>query len=81
MDKTIVVNKVKNIISKIVGLDINENTSPEEINGWDSLNHLNIILSIEEEFDLAIPPEDFPKFYNSPAEIADYLVDHLNKRG
>ena len=80
MDKTIIINKVKNIITKIVGANINENTSPEEINSWDSLNHLNIILSIEEEFDLSIPPEDFPKFYKSPSEIADYLVNYLNKK-
>jgi len=32
--------------------------SPEQIEGWDSVQHLNLILAVESEFDLVFEPEE-----------------------
>ncbi|MGR3302862.1 MAG: acyl carrier protein [Candidatus Scalindua sp.] len=31
---------------------INEDSSPEDIDTWDSLNQINLVLALEEEFDV-----------------------------
>ena len=44
--------KVYSIVSKIMkepNEKITDNTSPETLENWDSLNHIKLILSIEEE--------------------------------
>ena len=52
--------KLKEILALILKIDvneINESTSYNVIESWDSLNHMNIILSIEEEFNIKISDE------------------------
>jgi acyl carrier protein len=36
---------------------INDDSSPETIETWDSLQHMNLILSLEETFDLQFSDE------------------------
>lgn len=46
-------DKIKNIMSAIFSVDknvINEDSSPETIETWDSLQHMNMIVALEEEF-------------------------------
>jgi acyl carrier protein len=50
--------KLKEILALILEIDerdINNSTSYDVIDAWDSMNHMNIILSIEEEFNIKIP--------------------------
>lgn len=45
--------KVYAIISRVmnVALDtVNEDSSPDTIEAWDSLSHMNLVLALEEEF-------------------------------
>lgn len=52
--------KLKEILALFLKIDvseINESTSYDVIELWDSLNHMNIILSIEEEFNIKISDE------------------------
>lgn len=37
---------------------VNENTSPDTVEGWDSVNHLNLIMALEEAFDTSFTPEE-----------------------
>ena len=34
--------------------EIDENWGPDNIDEWDSLNHLNLVLSIEQEFNISL---------------------------
>jgi acyl carrier protein len=46
-------DRIKNIMSAIFNVDknvINEDSSPETIETWDSLQHMNMIVALEEEF-------------------------------
>ena len=47
--------KLKEVLSRIfnVSLDaITEDASPDTIENWDSLRHMNLVLALEEEFDV-----------------------------
>jgi acyl carrier protein len=54
-------NKVKNIMSAVLSIDIeliNNNTSPESVEEWDSLKQMNLIVALEEEFEIEFEDED-----------------------
>jgi acyl carrier protein len=48
-------DKLKQIIASVFNVDlstISNETSPDTIENWDSLNHLNLVLALEEGFDV-----------------------------
>lgn len=48
--------KLKKVLAGIFKIDaaaINSNTSPDTVEAWDSLNHLNLIIALEEAFDIS----------------------------
>ena len=54
-------DKLKQILSSTLNVpeeQIKEESSVENIEGWDSLAHLNIILSLEQSFGISISPEE-----------------------
>jgi acyl carrier protein len=36
-------------------------SSPENIEAWDSIQHLNLVLALEEKFELQLSPEEIEK--------------------
>jgi acyl carrier protein len=59
--------QLKKIMSDIFSIDvkdINKDSSPQNILKWDSLGHLNLITSIEEEFGIIIDEEQMTKMLN-----------------
>lgn len=38
--------------------EVNENISQKNCSKWDSLNHLNLIIELETEFDISFEPEE-----------------------
>ena len=53
--------KIKETIANILELDIdrlNDESSPETIEKWDSLKHMNIIIALEEEFNIEFLDEE-----------------------
>ena len=53
--------KVIKIMSTVFQLDkneINDNSSMENVKSWDSLKHINLIISLEEEFDCEFPSDE-----------------------
>lgn len=56
---------------------LGERVKPDHLDSalaaWDSLAHLNLILALEEEFEVDIPPEDFPKLHSDLQTIQEYL--------
>ena len=55
-------------VIEIIGDLIDTEGDIENINSgsdaWASIAHLNLILALEEEFGVEIPPEDFPKLHS-----------------
>ena len=53
----IIKDRVKKIISQVFVYKIDkidDNTSTNTVERWDSLNHLNLILALEKEFDIEL---------------------------
>ena len=54
-------NRIKNVMAAVFELTvdkINDNASPDTIESWDSLKHMNLIIALEEEFNIAIPDDE-----------------------
>jgi acyl carrier protein len=61
-----------------VGIDsINEDSSADTIETWDSLRHMNLILALEEEFNVVIPDEEVGNLMNFKL-IELVITDLLN---
>ena len=52
---------------------IGESSTMEEMEEWDSLGHVHIMVALEQEFDLYMDVEDFAKLDSVPA-IVQYLA-------
>lgn len=54
-------NKIKEIIVDVLNIKISElkkDSSPDTIENWDSLKHINIIIALETEFNIEFDDED-----------------------
>ncbi len=63
MDKEIL-GRVQRIVADIFSIPVEQirpESSPETIEAWDSLQHLNLMLALEQEFGLVIAPEEIER--------------------
>jgi acyl carrier protein len=51
---------------------ITETTKDEDVAAWDSLGHVNLMMTLEQTFDIFLDVEDFAKLNSVPA-IIEYL--------
>ena len=61
MDRNDILKKVSAILRDIFddeSLEINENTAASDVEGWDSLNQINILLACEQEFGIKFVIEE-----------------------
>jgi acetyltransferase-like isoleucine patch superfamily enzyme/acyl carrier protein len=67
-----IVERVSSVVARTFGLaePPGESTRPDMIEGWDSLGTLNLLLSLEDEFDVRLEPEHFL----SVKRVSDLLV-------
>ena len=59
--------KVFSIISKIMAVpleEVNEDSSPDSIENWDSLKHMNLVLALEQEFEIQFTDEQIISLLN-----------------
>ncbi len=53
--------RVKNVISAVFEIPadkIGEESSPDNIESWDSLKHMNIVVALEEEFNIQFTDDE-----------------------
>ena len=60
---------------KVPAGSITESTSDKDLAAWDSLGHVNMMMTLEQTFDVMLDVEDFPKLTSVPA-IMQYLTSH-----
>ena len=53
-----VLSRVREIASDVLQADVTPESSPETVETWDSVRHLNLVLAIEEEFGFEFAPEE-----------------------
>ena len=59
--------QVRSVASDIFGVPedkITAESSPETIENWDSMQHLNLVLAVEEKFGVQLNPEDIELMKN-----------------
>lgn len=59
--------KIEKLIAEVLIVEEEELTneaSPDSIDSWDSLGHINIITALEDEFDIEISPEEIGDIKN-----------------
>ncbi|TMJ48726.1 MAG: acyl carrier protein [Alphaproteobacteria bacterium] len=69
--------KIQSIVAttlKVPPDKISRETSDHDLAAWDSLAHVNLMLSLEQTFDLSLEVEDFGKL-TSVAAILKYLKE------
>jgi len=52
---------------------LSADSSPESVENWDSMEHLNLVLAVEEKFGIQLDPEEIEQMKNIGAVAA--LVD------
>mgnify|MGYP005635042501 CR=1 FL=1 len=60
-------NRIKKVMSDVFNIDIesiNNDSSPDNIENWDSLKHMNLIVALEEEFDIEFDDNDIENLLN-----------------
>ena len=70
--------KIKSIVAEQLNVDpetITMNTRFDELNA-DSLDVVEVIMTLEQEFDIQIPEEEAEKIKNISA-VVDYISDHV----
>jgi acyl carrier protein len=58
---TTVFEQVQSIASDVFGLPLDQiiaDSSPENVEAWDSIQHLTFILALEETFQIQLSPEE-----------------------
>ncbi len=75
MDVTIL-SKVQDLVAQIFGIDralVLPESTPETIETWDSLQHLNLVLALEQEFQIQFSPEEIEQLQS--VELISMLVE------
>ena len=71
-------DRLKSVMSDVLNIgssNIDNNTSVDTVDGWDSLRHLNLVLAIEQEFDISFTEEQTIEILNYPL-IKIILEEH-----
>lgn len=58
---------IKSLVSRVFNVDlesINDKSSPDNIQSWDSLAHMNLVAALEEEFGIQLDDEDIDDLRN-----------------
>lgn len=71
------VDKIIKIVSETLETPVDEATSQDNCEKWNSLQHLNIIVALEEVFGVLFKPEDMAKM-KSIKKIEQILANYIN---
>ena len=69
--------EVKEILANVLEIDIAtifDNATQKDIAKWDSLQHLNLIVEIEDKYDISIDPEDISEMIS-----IDKIIEIIKK--
>jgi len=62
-------NRLKLVMARIFGVDVSaigDDASPDTIENWDSLRHMNLVLALEEEFGIELTDDQTVEIMSYP---------------
>nr|AIF19905.1 acyl carrier protein, ACP [uncultured marine thaumarchaeote KM3_87_H02] len=74
--KTNISDRIKNVMSAVFGIsneEINDESSPDTIESWDSLKHMNLVVALEEEFNVEFTDDNIIELINMKLIMAVLL--------
>ena len=60
-------DRIKSVMAAVFDMspkNISDDASPHDIEAWDSLKHMNLILALEDEFDIQFDEAEIPSMVN-----------------
>ena len=72
--------KIKQVMSAVFEIPVEsivDDASSDNIENWDSLRHLNLILALEEEFGVSIPDDEVGNLVNY--KLIEITINELVK--
>jgi acyl carrier protein len=75
-------NRIRNIMSEVFKIpadSVNDKSSPDTIESWDSLKHLQLILSLEDEFEIIFNDDEIAAILSFDS-IRSIINEKLNKK-
>ena len=67
VDKQQILKEIGEIIADVLdvsGLNVTMNTTAEDVEGWDSFNHINIVVAVEEHFKVKMNTAEIEELRN-----------------
>ena len=67
---------LEEVVSGVFGVEpqsLDESSSPESVEGWDSMGHVNLVTALEQHFDVSIDIDDVMEM-GSVGKIREILV-------
>ena len=61
------VDRLRDVVSKVLGVpaeDLADSTSPDTVDGWDSIKNMNLVLALEDEFEIEFSDEQLDSMLN-----------------
>jgi acyl carrier protein len=72
------VSRVEEVVARVFGVDpgsLDGASSPESVEGWDSMGHLNLVAALEADFNVSIDIGDAMEMA-SVKRIREILLDY-----
>jgi acyl carrier protein len=69
---------LEEVVSSVFGVEpqsLDESSSPESVEGWDSMGHVNLVTALEQHFDVSIDIDDVMEM-GSVGKIREILVGY-----
>lgn len=76
-------NRVKVAIATQAGVDVSTLTGETkllDLDNWDSLDHYEVAMTLEDEFQIEIPDEDIAKAFTTVQSVIDYVTQKSESR-
>ena len=83
MEQNEILKRVKEVINDVAMLDISEVDHEKDLSGeLDSLDNVEIVMGLEDEFNLEIPDEDWEEAFQGKPFTVNAVVEFIkNKLG
>jgi acyl carrier protein len=78
-----IINQCTKIFSKVMKIPlkkVSDKSSIENVDGWDSLSHVQLISSLEKNFKIKVTPEEGIDAFNNFGEIVGFVHKKLKKK-
>jgi acyl carrier protein len=65
-------DRIKQVVANVFAVDVatvTEDASPDTVENWDSLGHMNLVVALEEEFHIQFSDEQMMEMLNLPLVV------------